>query len=704
MAGSSRDRIKGRGTGSEVDARYLDWQREAFDDGWDPGTATPPPPTTVTIEHPRTIISRNQSPDIPFEASINPYRGCEHGCVYCLAGDTPILMLDGTTRPLADIKTEDAIYGTSRKGWYRRFTAARVLAHWSVIKPAYRVTLEDGTTLVTGPDHRFLTERGWKHVTGTGQGIGRRPHLTTGNRLMGTGMFASGPGKGPNYQLGYLCGVTRGDALLAAFRYQRRGRTHADQHQFRLALCDREALDRVVDYLGVRGIGTFAFTFQAAGGGRREIKAIRNHARADVDRIRNLISWPEVPDLQWCAGYLAGIFDAEGSFSQTVLRFTNTDDDILAWIARSLGTFGFRFVMEKPRRGVNKPVKTLRLLGGLPEQLRFFHVCDPAITRKRSIIGHAVKATVKLQVASVEPLGRVQRLFDIQTDTEDFIANGVVSHNCYARPTHAYMDLSPGIDFETKLFAKPDAAALLKKELAAPGYRCTPIALGSNTDPYQPIERDYGITRGIIEVLHAHDHPLTIVTKSWRVERDIDLLSDMARRNLVHVYLSITSLDQELARRLEPRAAAPRRRVECVQTLARAGIPVGVLFAPVIPFLNDDALEEVLESAAGAGAGSAGYVIVRLPLEIKDLFMQWLEQHEPLRAQRVMAAIRDLRGGRDNDARFFARQRGQGAFAGIIRSRFELACRRHGLNRERAELRTDLFHPPAAQRRQLTLF
>ncbi len=704
MSTSPKDKIKGRGTASEVDARYLDWQREAFDDGWDPGEAAPPPATTVTIEHPRTIISRNQSPDIPFEASINPYRGCEHGCVYCLSGDTPILMLDGTTLPLADIQVGDSIYGTVRKGWYRRYAAARVLAHWSVIKPAYRVVLEDGTTLVTGPDHRFLTERGWKHVTGKEQGVGRRPHLTTGNKLMGTGAFGAGPDKGPAYLLGYLCGVVRGDALLATFRYKRKGRSHGDQHQFRLALCDEEALDRVADYLRHHGIGTFAFIFQAAGKGRREIKAIRNHALADVNRIRELISWPDKPSLDWCAGFLAGIFDAEGSFSQTVLRFSNTDNEIIAWITRCLSSFGFRFVLDKPGEGVNKPVMCLRLLGGLAEQLRFFHVTDPAISRKRTFIGQAVKSTAKLRVISIEPLGRAQRLFDIQTDTEDFIANGVVSHNCYARPTHAYLDLSPGIDFETKLFAKPDAATLLRKELAQPGYRCTPIALGANTDPYQPIERDWGITRGIIEVLHAHDHPLTIVTKSWRVERDMDLLAEMARKDLVQVFVSITSLDHELARRLEPRASAPRRRVECVRVLAKAGIPVGVLFAPVIPFLNDDALEDVLAAAADAGAVHAGYVIVRLPLEIRDLFMQWLEQHEPMKAERVMSAIRDLRGGKDNDARFFSRQRGGGVFAQVIRSRFELACRRHGLNRSRRDLRTDLFHPPPTDRRQLALF
>ncbi|MBI1732326.1 MAG: PA0069 family radical SAM protein [Gammaproteobacteria bacterium] len=685
-------------------ARYLDWQREAFDDGWAPDEATPPPATTVTIEHPRTIISRNESPDIPFEASINPYRGCEHGCVYCLSGDTPILMLDGTTRPLSDLRTGDQIYGTVRKGWYRRYAPARVLGHWSVIKPAYRITLEDGTKLVAGPDHRFLTERGWKFVLGTQQGRTRRPHLTAGNKMMGTGAFAAAMPKGPAYRLGYLCGVVRGDALLASFHYERRGRSHGDQHQFRLALCDAEALRRAEEYLHDCGIATYSFVFQAERARRRAMHGIRNHAQEGVDRVRRLIAWPADPSAEWYAGFLAGIFDAEGSFSQTVLRITNTDKEIIDWIVRGLKFFGFRPVIESPRKDVNKPVQSLRLLGGLPEQLRLFHLTDPAIARKRNIIGQAVKSPARLDIVRIEPISRAQRMYDIQTDTEDFIANGVVSHNCYARPTHAYMDLSPGIDFETKLFAKPDAAMLLKKELAQPGYRCTPIALGANTDPYQPIEREWKITRGIIEVLRAHDHPLTVVTKSWRVERDIDLLADMARRKLAQVFVSITSLDHDLARRLEPRAAAPRRRVECVRALSRAGIPVGVLFAPVIPFLNDAALEDVLAAAAEAGAGWAGYVIVRLPLEIKDLFEQWLEQHEPLKWRRVMNAIRELRGGRDNDPRFFSRQRGQGPFAEIVRSRFELACRRHGLNRGRLDLRTDLFHPPAPEKKQLELF
>src|SRR5690606_17276804 len=275
---------------------------------------------------------------------------------------------------------------------------------------------------------------------------------------------------------------------------------------------------------------------------------------------------------------------------------------------------------------------------------------------------------------------------------------------CYARPTHAYMDLSPGIDFESKLFAKPSAPELLRKELAKRGYRCTPMALGTNTDPYQPVEREYRITRGIIEVLAEHDHPLTIVTKSWLVERDIDLLAPMAKKDLVQVFLSVTTLESDLSRRLEPRTSAPLRRIEAIRKLSDAGIPTGVMFAPVIPFLNDQELEAVLERAAAAGAQSAGYVIVRLPLEIKDLFHEWLKTHEPLKAERVMNAIRDLRGGRENNPQFFGRMRGQGPFAALIRRRFENTCRRRGLNRRRLILRTDLFRPPREEGPQLGLF
>lgn len=276
---------------------------------------------------------------------------------------------------------------------------------------------------------------------------------------------------------------------------------------------------------------------------------------------------------------------------------------------------------------------------------------------------------------------------------------------CYARPTHAYHDLSPGLDFETKLFAKPDAAALLRAEIGKPGYLCDPIALGTNTDPYQPIEREWKLTRQILEVLAAHDHPFTIVTKSALVERDIDLIAPMAAKNMARVYLSITTLDRDLARTLEPRAAAPPRRLQAMQALAAAGIPVGVLVAPVIPQLNDKDLEAILEAAVAHGATSAGWILLRLPLEVAPLFRAWLDEHFPLRAAHVMSLIQQIRGGRDNDPKFGSRMRGSGTLAELIAKRFALAVKRLGLNDHRnAPLDTTRFRPPRANEAQRELF
>lgn len=275
---------------------------------------------------------------------------------------------------------------------------------------------------------------------------------------------------------------------------------------------------------------------------------------------------------------------------------------------------------------------------------------------------------------------------------------------CYARPSHAYLDLSPGIDFETQLFAKPDAAKLLREELSRPGYLCDPIALGSNTDPYQPIEREWKVTRSIIEVLSSCNHPLTITTKGACVVRDIDLLAPMAKKNLVRVFVSIAMLDRDLARKLDPRAAAPQRRLEIVNELATAGIPVGVNVAPIIPQLTDKDMESILEAAAAAGATHAGHILLRLPREVAPLFRAWLDTHYPLRAAHVMSIVQDIRGGRDNDPRFGFRMQGQGQYAELIRKRFEIACKRLGLNAKRnVPLDTTLFRPPSSAG-QLDLF
>ncbi len=276
---------------------------------------------------------------------------------------------------------------------------------------------------------------------------------------------------------------------------------------------------------------------------------------------------------------------------------------------------------------------------------------------------------------------------------------------CFARPTHAYLGLSPGLDFETKLFYKADAVKILEAELAKPKYVCKPIALGINTDGYQPLEKRLGITRGILGVLARCRHPVTIVTKSALIVRDIDLLTDLARDRLVQVMVSITSLTNDIKRTLEPRAASPQARLRVVEQLARAGIPVGVLIAPVIPAITDHEMEDILAAAKQAGAGSAGYVLLRLPHEVKILFREWLGEHYPDRAKHVMSLINQTRGGKDYDAEFGRRMVGTGPYAELLRTRFELARRKCGFDsaRDRYELDVSLFRPPAPDQAQLTL-
>ncbi len=275
---------------------------------------------------------------------------------------------------------------------------------------------------------------------------------------------------------------------------------------------------------------------------------------------------------------------------------------------------------------------------------------------------------------------------------------------CYARPSHAYWDLSPGLDFESRILAKPDAPRLLEEELAQPDYQCAPMALGTNTDPYQPLEKRYRITRQVLEVLQRSRHPVSVVTKSALVERDLDILAAMAREDLATVTVSVTTFDRELSRRMEPRAAAPNRRLTTIRTLAEAGIPVGVLVAPVVPVLTDGEMEVILEAVAAAGATSAGYVLLRLPHEVEGLFREWLTAHYPLKANHVMSRLTEAREGRANDPEFGTRMTGTGAYAEMIARRFDLACRRLGLSaRERVLDSTRFTAPPPPSGTQLSL-
>jgi len=275
---------------------------------------------------------------------------------------------------------------------------------------------------------------------------------------------------------------------------------------------------------------------------------------------------------------------------------------------------------------------------------------------------------------------------------------------CFARPTHAYLGMSPGLDFESKIFYKPDAANLLEKELRAPSYQCRTLAMGTNTDPYQPAERHYQITRSILQVLQRFKHPISFVTKSALITRDIDILAPMAEERLAKAALSVTSLDPQLSRKMEPRASTPARRIEAIRQLSAAGIPTTVMFAPLIPGLNDHEMDSVLQAAWDAGARSAGYVLLRLPLEVKDLFQEWLAAEVPERASRVMSLIRATRGGKDYDANWGERQIGSGPIAATAAARFQLACKRLGFNETRHPLDTTKFRAPPQAGDQMTLF
>jgi DNA repair photolyase len=568
---------------------------------------------------------------MPFEWTINVYRGCSHACAYCLSGDTPILMADGRTKPLAEVQVGDAIYGTVRQGNQRRYAITRVLDHWSTVKPAYRVTLEDGTDLVTSGDHRFLTNHGWKYVSGSHQGRHHQLCLRPGDKLLGTGRFAAPPVGGSEYRRGYLCGMIRGDGHLGSYSDERPGRANGDVHRFRLALTDLEALRRARRYLAEVDVPTDEFLFQEAVGVRKRLNAIRNSSYRGVTAIREIIAWPHAPSAEWSKGFLAGIFDAEGSCRNNGgFRIANTDQVIIEQVTSGLRRFGFPFSTNIRPQG-NKPLTSVWLQGGLRERLRYFQMVDPAITRKRTIAGVTIRPHAAPRVSDIEPLGVELPLFDITTGTGDFVSNGVFSHNCFARPTHTYLNFDAGRDFETRIVVKVNAVEVLRRELRRPSWGGAHVAMGTNTDPYQRCEGRYRLTRGVLEVLRDHANPCSILTKSPLLLRDLDLFVELAATAGFTANLSIGTLDEEVWRRSEPGTPHPKARMAAVKQLVKAGVPCGILMAPILPGISDrpEQLQAVVRAAADAGASHLTPITLHLRRGVKEEFMPWLEEAYP---------------------------------------------------------------------------
>jgi len=444
---------------------------------------------------------------MPFRWTINPYRGCSHACAYCLDGETPVLLAGGRHKPIAELEIGEGIYGTARGETDRRYVRTVVLDKWVTVKPAYRVALEDGTELIASGDHRFLSDRGWKHVVNTPPGEPDRPHLTTDNHLVGTGAPAPLAAESPGYRRGYLSGIVRAD---------------------------------------------------------------------------DLIGWPARPSLDSCRGWLAGTFDAAGSRGES-------------------------------------------------EHLRFPHVTDPATTRKRAIDGELVTTLANLKVVEIERLGRVLPLYDITTGTGDFIANGVVSHNCFARPTHTYLDFNAGRDFEREIVVKVNAPELVRAELARRSWKGEHVALGTNTDPYQWVEGRYKLMQGIWEAMRDARNPCSVLTKSPLLLRDLALMKQISERTEFSAALSVPTLDERAWRATEPHTPNPRARLEAVAELTRAGIRTGVLIAPLMPGINDapEQVAKILEFASEAGASYVTGIALHLRGEVRGLFLDWLAEHRP---------------------------------------------------------------------------
>lgn len=631
--------------------------QQVLDDGVGAATALPglrgllrtvrPPEFAGTVFHEveaRSVLNRvpGSSP-VPFRWTVNPYRGCGHACTYCVVGSTPVLLADGRTRPIAHLQVGDVVMGTELVGGVRRYVRTPVLAHWSTVKPAHRVTLADGTRLVTSGEHRFLTERGWRHVTRGWCASGRRPWLRPGSVLLGPG-GVPGHGRrshGRAYRDGYVTGLVRADGDAA-------GAGPFDRC-FPSQRLEIEALGRAHHFLasgewalaGVGAHGTGTGTGDPVGpepgvldGGGTSGSAWDRRRGPD----RPHAAWPLHPHDDWCAGFLAGVVDARATVTDGVLRIALVDEQIIGRVAGALHRLGFGFALRRHTAGSMRgrmaargPECAVELGGGAETFLRFLHRVDPASARHRDLGGAPVTGDPARRVESVHALGVELPMYDITTGTGDFVAGGVVHHNCFARNTHTYLDLDAGADFDRQIVVKVNVARVLDRELRAPRWNREPVAMGTNTDPYQRAEGRYRLMPGVIAALARSGTPFSLLTKGTVLSRDLPQIAAAATDVPVGMGVSIALLDRPLQARLEPGTPAPQARLDLVRRIVDAGLPCGVMVAPVLPLLTDsaEALDALLERIAATGASGASVLALHLRPGTREWFLAWLAREYP---------------------------------------------------------------------------
>ncbi len=640
---------------------------------------------TVYEDDTKNILASNDSPDVGFRFSVNPYRGCLHACAYCLHGSTPILMADGSTRALEDVRVGDAIYGTIVFRGVRRYAKTHVIHHFQTMKRAHRVRLADGTQIIASDDHRFLASRGDDTVftyvarpARQAKGESARV-LAPGDVLHGVGAFTShGTGRSEPIDDDYRSGYLDGWAACAV------GFQVSVEMLRRIRVCLISA-NASTPFFGRNVSATEKRLL-----GRAHLRVVEPGASTVVATSVSSTS-PALPDRSaesrhaertFTRGWLAAIFDALAPSDLRGVLLTR----------RSVGTVRFGRlagdVLEALRKiGLEGEVRdgVLRVCGGLREELRFLSLVAPCNGAKWSFSGARVDAgsdedRARLVVESVEDLGFHTAMVDITTGTEDFIANGVVSHNCYARPSHEYLSLGAGTDFERKIVVKKRAPELLRDAFDKKSWKGELVVFSGITDCYQPLERELRLTRGCLQVCAEYKNPVGIITKSPVIERDIDLLQELARVTSLRVHVSVPFWDPDAARAMEPMVTTPERRMKIIETLAKAGLKVGVSVSPIVPGLNDEHLGDVLERAANAGATNCFFVLLRLPGPVKDVFERALRDKLPLRAEKVLNRMREAHGGKLYDSRFGQRQHGRGPYAETIAALFARTAKRYGLD------------------------